>query len=74
MFGIFFSCENNKNIEGNYSVRKYDEYIEMYFKNDSMRVTADDEWIKLSEWQKIEIKKDTLYFEMFGEWRYPTKA
>ncbi len=69
-----FSCDNDKSIEGNYSVYKYGGYLEIYFKNDSMRVAKNDEWIKLSDWQKIEIKEDTLYFTTYGEWRSPTKA
>ncbi|MBA6316802.1 hypothetical protein [Cellulophaga baltica] len=39
-----------------------------------MRVASDNEWVKLSEWRKIEIKNDTLYFETFGEWRGKMKA
>lgn len=39
-----------------------------------MRVASDNEWIKLSEWRKIEIKNDTLYFEAFGEWREKMKV
>ncbi len=50
------------------------EYSEVYFKQDSMRVASESEWVKLSEWRKIEIVKDTLYFETFGEWRDNSKA
>ena len=39
-----------------------------------MRVAADNEWVMLSEWRKIEIVNDTLYFETFGEYREPWKA
>jgi hypothetical protein len=74
LFGILISCQNKQNIDGNYSVCKYGGYLEIYFKKDSMRVAKNDDWIKLSKWRKIEIKKDTLYFETFGEWRDSTKA
>ena len=39
-----------------------------------MRVASENEWVKLSEWRKIEIKNDTLHFETFGEWREKSKA
>jgi len=48
--------------------------MEIYFNNNSMRIASDNEWIKLSKWRKIEIKKDTLYFDTFGEWRTLSKA
>ena len=50
------------------------EYSEVYFKKDSMRVASENEWVKLSEWRKVEIKNDTLYFQSFGEWRDDWKA
>lgn len=74
LIGILFSCDTKQNIDGNYSVCKYGEYLEIYFKNDSMRVAKYDEWTKLTSWKKIKIKNDTLYFEIFGEWRDSTKA
>ncbi|UOY07781.1 hypothetical protein L0P88_04325 [Muricauda sp. SCSIO 64092] len=39
-----------------------------------MRIAKDDEWVKLSEWKKIEIKNDTLHFETFGEWKDSSKV
>ena len=32
-------------------------------------MASDSEWISLSEWRKIEVKNNTLYFETFGELR-----
>ncbi len=66
ILALVFSCENNHKLEGYYSTCDGD-YTEVYFKQDSMRVAADNEWVKLSEWRKIEIKEDTLYFTSFGE-------
>jgi hypothetical protein len=71
---VFFGCYNYRNLDGNYSTCENGEYIEVYFKNDSMRIASDNDWIKLSEWRKIEIKSDTLYFETFGEWKDSLKA
>lgn len=34
----------------------------------------DNHWVGQSEWRKIAIKKDTLYFKTFGEWSHSTKA
>ena len=39
-----------------------------------MRMASENDWVGLSEWRKIEILNDTLYFETFGEWRDSTKA
>jgi hypothetical protein len=39
-----------------------------------MRAAVDNEWTKLSEWRKIEIKNDTLYFTGFGEYRDKLRA
>ena len=64
---LLFGCKNNQSLNGNYSYCINKEYVEVYFKQDSMRVAADNEWVKLSKWRKIEIKNDTLYFETFGE-------
>ncbi|WP_106793863.1 hypothetical protein [Aquimarina sp. Aq78] len=74
ILGTFFGCQNDQNIQGNYSVCENGEYTEVYFKKDSMRIAADNDWVKLSKWRKIEIKNDTLYFETFGEWRDSLKA
>lgn len=74
MLILMFNCQKERNINGNYYVCQNGEYIEVYFKKDSMRVVSDDHWVKLTEWEKIEIKNDTLHFETFGEWRMPSKA
>jgi len=66
---ILISCQNDRNLDGNYSVCFNGEYSEVYFKKDSMRMASESEWVSLSEWRKIEVKNDTLYFETFGEWR-----
>ena len=71
---LFWKCQTNKKLEGNYSYCYEKQYVEVYFKKDSMRVAADDYWVNLSEWRKVDIKNDTLYFETFGEWRYNAKA
>ena len=69
-----FSCQNEQKIDGFYSICSDGEYAEIYFKKDSMRIASQNEWILLSEWRKIEITDDTLYFESFGEWRDDWKA
>lgn len=74
IFTLFLSCETEKKLDGNYSSCIDGEYVEIYFKKDSMRVASENVWVELSEWKKIEIKNDTLYFETFGEWRYKSKA
>lgn len=61
-------------MNGNYSMCHNGEYLEIYFKKDSMRVASENKWVKLSEWRKIEIKNDTLLFETFGEWKKKSKA
>lgn len=68
-----FSCHNST-IEKNYFVSKNGGYFEVYFKKDSMRMAYDNHWVGQSEWRKIAIKKDTLYFKTFGEWSHSTKA
>jgi hypothetical protein len=68
------SCQKERNLNGNYSMCNNGEYSEIYFKQDSMRVASENEWVKLSEWRKVEIKNDTLYFESFGEWREDWKT
>ncbi len=73
-FGVFLGCVNNRNIEGYYSNCRDGEYMEVYFKKDSMRVAADNEWVRLSEWRKIVIENDTLHFETFGEYRESWQA
>ncbi len=74
ILALFFGCQNNQNLDGNYSICHNEEYTEIYFKKDSMRIAADNEWIKLSEWRKIEIKNDTLHYKAFGEWKDYSKA
>ncbi|MDG5493270.1 hypothetical protein [Psychroserpens sp. SPM9] len=71
---LFFGCQTDQNISGNYYSCSMGEYTEVYFKQDSMRVASKSEWVKLTEWRKIDIKNDTLYFESFGEWRDKWKA
>ena len=71
---LCFSCDTDRNLDGNYSVCNNGEYLEIYFKQDSMRVASNNERVKLSKWRKIEIINDTLYFETFGEWREKMKA
>ena len=66
---LSFSCKNERNLNGNYSICFNEEYSETYFKNDSMRVASESEWVRLSEWRKIELNNDTINFETFGEWR-----
>lgn len=69
-----FSCQNNRNIEGNYSICHKGYYREIYFKKDSIRAASDNEWIKLSKWRKIKLENDILHFETFGEWRDSSKV
>ena len=69
ILALFFGCENNRNLNGNYSWCYNGEYSEVYFKKDSMRVASKNQWVKLSEWRKIEIRNDTLYFKTFGEFK-----
>lgn len=71
---IIFGCNSDENIVGNYYICEEDEYLEIYFKKDSMRIAADNSWVRLSEWRKIKIQNDTLHFETFGEWRDSSKA
>jgi len=74
ILALALSCKNDRNLNGNYSICNNGEYTEVYFKQDSMRVASENEWVKLSKWRKVEIKNDTLYFESFGEWRDDWKA
>ncbi|WP_299438247.1 hypothetical protein [uncultured Aquimarina sp.] len=71
---LLFGCQNEQKLNGNYSMCNNGEYTEVYFKKDSMRVASENEWVKLSEWRKIEIANDTLYFQSFGEWKDNWKA
>jgi hypothetical protein len=71
---LLFSCQNENKLNGNYSICIDGQYAEVYFKKDSMRMASNNEWVRLSEWRKIEILNDTLYFETFGEWRDNAKA
>ena len=68
------SCHHKATIDGNHSICYNEEYSEVYFKQDSMRIASDNDWVKLSEWRKFEFKNDTLKFETFGEWREPMMA
>ncbi|UOB18664.1 hypothetical protein [Abyssalbus ytuae] len=71
---LLFGCQNKQKLDGNYSMCSNGEYVEVYFKKDSMRIASENESVKLSEWRKVEIKNDTLYFESFGEWKRKYKA
>jgi len=71
---ISFGCQEKQKLDGYYSNCNNGYYSEIYFKKDSMRVASENDRIKLSEWRKINIKNDTLFFEMFGEWKIPSKA
>lgn len=74
IFSLLFGCQNEQKLNGNYSMCNNVEYLEVYFKKDSMRVASKNEWVKLSEWRKVEIKNDTLYLQSFGEWKEEWKA
>lgn len=71
---LFLGCQNNRMLEGNYSMCDNGIYLEVYFKQDSMRIASENKRVKLSEWKKIKVENDTLYFETFGEWRLNSKA
>ncbi len=63
---IFFGCQNERKIDGNYYLCKDGYYAELYIKNDSIRLASDTNGDDLTEWQKMKIKNDTLYFMQFG--------
>lgn len=68
-------CNHEKGLIGNYfSTNMSGEYTEYYFIRDSLRIATENNWVNLSDWKKIELKDDTLYFETFGEWREQMKA
>ncbi|WP_375238094.1 hypothetical protein [Aurantibacter sp.] len=72
---IMFSCQNEQKRDGYYAICYNGKYTEVYFKKNSMmRVASENELRTLSEWEKIEIKKDTLYFKSFDEWKHKWKA
>lgn len=71
---LFISCQSDQNLVGYYKMCLSGDYGEVYFKKDSMRFASDNEWVKLSDWKKIRIENDTLYFETFGEWRNSESA
>ena len=64
---LFISCQSDQNLIGHYKMCVSGDYGEVYFKKDSMRFASDNEWVKLSDWRKIRVENDTLYFETFGE-------
>ena len=68
------SCNNTRKLDGNFSICDNSQYLEVYFEKDSVRVASENEAVGLSEWRKIEIINDTLYFESFGEWKMDLKA
>lgn len=71
---LILGCQSKVILDGNYSVCLNGEYVEVYFKKNLMRVATENESRTLHEWQKIEIKQDTLYFESFDEWKHNWKA
>ena len=71
---LLFSCQNEHKLDGNFSICIDGQYAEVYFKRGFMRMASENEWVRLSEWRKIEILNDTLYFETFGEWRDNARA
>ncbi|WP_459212082.1 hypothetical protein [Aquimarina rhabdastrellae] len=71
---LFVGCQKNKSLEGNYSTCHKGKYIEIYLKKDAIRIASNDEWIRLSEWRKMEIKNNRIFFDTFGEWKKPTEA
>ena len=71
---FIFGCQNDQNLNGNYFVSSNGEYTEVYFKRNSMRVASEINGRKLSEWNNIEIIKDTLYIESVDEWKHKWKA
>ncbi len=74
IFNLLLGCHTGNTLDGNYSTCIEGEYIEIYFNKDSMRVASENVWVGLSEWRKIEIINDTLYFETFGEWKDQSSA
>jgi hypothetical protein len=71
---LLFGCQNKGKLDGNYAICYNGEYTEVYFNKGSMRVASENESRVLSEWKKIKIKEDTLYFESFDEWKHKWKA
>lgn len=71
---LFFSCENEKKLEGYYYICSNDEdvYSEVYFKKDSIRVAKDNEWVGFTKWRAYKIEDDSLRFITFGEWQDST--
>jgi len=64
---LVFGCKKDQKLNGYYFLCTNGEYVEVYFKKDSMRVASNSEWIKLTEWVKTETNNDTLYYKLFGE-------
>lgn len=71
---VLISCKSDNKLDGYYSICLNGEYIEVYFKSNLMRVASDNEKKQLSEWKKIKIKNDTLYFKSFDEWEHDWKV
>jgi hypothetical protein len=63
---LFFGCQKDRILDGNYSLCSNGEYSEVYFKKDSIRAASESKWVRLAGWRKMEIKNDTLYFRSFG--------
>jgi hypothetical protein len=71
---ISLGCKNNMGMDGNYYLCENGYYSEVYIKNDSVRAAWDTNGNDLSEWQKMKIRNDTLYFEQFGHLRDSIKG
>ena len=63
---ISFGCQNEPKMDGNYYVCETG-YYEIYIRNDSIRAASDTNGDDLTEWQKMDIENDTLYFIQFGQ-------
>ena len=66
ILSISFGCQNKHNMDGNYYLCENGYYSEVCIKNDSICVASDTDGDVLTEWQKMKIENDTLYFMQFG--------
>ena len=71
---LFSGCRKYSRLDGYYFYCVEGYYGEVYFKQDSWRIASEDEWTGLSNWKKMTVKNDTLFFESFGEWRTNIEA
>ena len=65
ILSIFFGFQSEPKMDGNYYICEVC-YYEIYIKNNSIRAAWDTNGNDLTEWQKMKIKNDTLYFKQFG--------